>query len=280
MRSGSAILVSGLIVGLLALSLIPAPAQASHLDPFILNLGEPVNDHHVENGTFQDTTFAQGFVRWGTGSGTNIRRGFVEWNLSLIPSDHSIVSASIAVFQSSSPTTGFETLVCLVDESWSELTINFTNQPAVSLCPQTFSVATVGGLKNVSLEPFFLNSWRAGPNFGLRLNMTVEDPLPVGQSVTWEGKEASEPHPGDSTPSPTLYVTVRPPSENLPTGHQTVPFFGLAVGIATLILIAATLNFLLTGIRTAKDIFILVIGVVIFITTWGALVLSGVLVSP
>lgn len=185
--------------------------EARHLTQTLQNFGEPVNDHYVENGTFADTNFAQGFVRFGTGSGTNIRRGFVEWDLSALPAETgTIVSASIAVFQSSSPISGFEALFCFVTESWSESTINFTNQPAVGTCPATFDVQTTGGLKNVSLDPSFVSSWFTNPatNFGLRINMSDESSAIFGSnSAGWEGKEASEPHPGDTTPSPTLYVT-------------------------------------------------------------------------
>lgn len=227
--TGFAYLLALLMVLSIVLSGASMTAGARHFgDPILVSLGEPVQDHYVENGTFAFTNFAQGAVRHGTGSGDRIRRGFIQWDLTAIPANATIVSASFVVNKNSAPSIATPTDMCLVTAAWNELTITFNNQPSIGACPQTFTSTTTGGTVNLTLDVSFVNSWVAGPNHGVRFNMSDElGRTPSAHTTSWEAKEFSDPHPLDTTPSPTLFVSFLPP----PTLEE--------VAIASLLVIAA-----------------------------------------
>lgn len=251
----------------LGLILAGSTAQARHFAPPVLvNLGEPVNDHYVTNGTFADTNFAQGFVLWGTGSGTTIRRGFIEWDVTALPEGAIVQSASFAVQQTSSPSVATTLLFCEVTSSWAEASITFNTQPTVGSCPITYSAELVGGLKNITLPNAFVQGWFDSPstNFGFRLNLTDESAAVFGsQAGGFEGKEASDAHPGDSTPSPTLYVTFT----LSPTQEEVA--IGVLIAIAVAVVALGFFVLVAKRRRTLDDLLVFLMLLFIFVVVAG-----------
>lgn len=242
---------------------IAQPAQGVHLTENLVRIGEPINDHYVANGTFAFTNFAQGSVLWGTGSGTTIRRGFIEWDLTAIPAGSAIISASFAVFQSSSPSIATQLLFCQVTSAWSESSITFNTQPTIGACPLTFDADTIGGVKNITLPNSFIRSWVENPttNFGFRMNLTDESAAVFGsQSGGFEGREFNDPHPGDTTPSATLYVTFTFP----PT--QTELFFPVIAVVGAIVVALGFFNLALDKKRrTLENLVLFLVLLLVFL---------------
>ena len=139
----------------------------------------------------QDASILQDFPNRPKGSGTNntrfhvrtstpnprIRRGLVQFDLSSVPQFSTINSATLDLYQDSSPVGLHTNDVHRISDPWLQATVKWNTQPAIQGTP-TSSNATVGPVRQ-----FY--SWSVQPDVQVWVNVPV-------QNHGWMVKDANE----------------------------------------------------------------------------------------